>query len=164
ISGLSTRVNMSGASSEATSRDSSFSLRERPNALALPGGRPGAAGSAGSPTGGSSGSSMLDGVGPSGGAAAPAALGGKSRFAAEAEKLVIGLEVTEDLDLNKVTDLELRAAKQAMEADFRRHQLRPGDPGYVYDKQAEFGPPTNNNDWDEDSEEAGDGDGEGAEQ
>ncbi|EFJ50604.1 hypothetical protein VOLCADRAFT_103821 [Volvox carteri f. nagariensis] len=82
--------------------------------------------------------------------------GGKTRFAAEAEKLVIGLELTDELDLNKVTEVELRLAKQAMESDFKKNQLKPGDPGYVYDKQEDFGPPTEINDWDdsEDDEEA----------
>ncbi|GIL70347.1 hypothetical protein Vretimale_3467 [Volvox reticuliferus] len=81
--------------------------------------------------------------------AAAASGGAKTRFAAEAEKLVIGLEVTDDLDLNKVTEVELKLAKQVMEADFQKNQLRPGDPGYVYDKQEEFGPPTEVNDWDD---------------
>ncbi|GLI58883.1 hypothetical protein VaNZ11_000652 [Volvox africanus] len=79
----------------------------------------------------------------------------KTRFAAEAEKLVIGLEVTNDLDLNKVTEVELKLAKQAMEEDFKKNQLRPGDPGYVYDKQEEFGPPTEVNDWDETDDDDG---------
>ncbi|GIL47416.1 hypothetical protein Vafri_4238 [Volvox africanus] len=81
--------------------------------------------------------------------------GAKTRFAVEAEKLVIGLEVTDDMDLNKVTEVELKLAKQAMEADFQKNQLRPGDPGYVYDKQEEFGPPTEVNDWDDSDDENG---------
>lgn len=32
--------------------------------------------------------------------------------------------------------MELRIAKQQMDREFSKHQLKPGDPGYVYDKQA----------------------------
>lgn len=49
--------------------------------------------------------------------------------------------------------MELKAAKAAMEEDFKRHQLRPGDPGYEYDRQLEFAPPTEKNEWDDSSEE-----------
>lgn len=49
--------------------------------------------------------------------------------------------------------MELKAAKAAMEEDFKRHQLRPGDPGYEYDRQLEFAPPTEKNEWDDSSDE-----------
>jgi hypothetical protein len=39
-------------------------------------------------------------------------------------------------DLNRVSPGELQAAKAQMEQVFAKHQLRPGDAGYVYDKQA----------------------------
>lgn len=32
-------------------------------------------------------------------------------------------------------------------------QLRPGDPGYVYDKQVEFTPAAEANDWDDSGDE-----------
>ncbi|KXZ49924.1 hypothetical protein GPECTOR_19g375 [Gonium pectorale] len=135
-SGLSSgRALHPGVSSELNSRDSSFSARDRPGAL---------------PSVGPAAHSV---AAPSPAAVVVAAAGGKSRFAAEAEKLSIGLEVTDDLDLNKVTEVELRMAKAAMENDFRKNQLKPGDPGYVYDKQEDFGPPTEDNDWDESDEE-----------
>ncbi|KAG2446037.1 hypothetical protein HXX76_000639 [Chlamydomonas incerta] len=134
----------SGGSSEVNSRDSSFSFRDRP---ALAGARP---------TG-----SVLDSaaLGVSGSVSSSIAAGGagpgpKSRFAAEAEKLTIGIEITEDLDLNKVSEVELKIAKQVMEEDFKKNQLRPGDPGYVYDKQVEFTPAAEANDWDDSEEEA----------
>ncbi|GFR46471.1 hypothetical protein Agub_g8048 [Astrephomene gubernaculifera] len=134
----STRV----SSEVGSSHDSPFSSRDRP--VGSLSGRVGP---------GSSNSSSVEGpvLGCGGGA--------KSRFAVEAEaaeKLVIGLELSGDLDLNKVTEVELKMAKAAMEQDFRKNQLRPGDPGYEYDKQEDFGPPVEPNDWDDsDDEEEG---------
>jgi hypothetical protein len=76
----------------------------------------------------------------------------------------------------QVTEVELKMAKMNMEGDFRRNQLRPGDPGYEYDKQIEFAPAVEKNEWDDSSDEAaeeelvvgggglvtvGEGDGEG---
>ncbi|KAG2452597.1 hypothetical protein HYH02_002834 [Chlamydomonas schloesseri] len=136
-------VGHSGCSSEVNSRDSSFSFRDRP---ALTSSRPTVSvldSAALGVSGSVSSSNAASGAGP----------GPKSRFAAEAEKLTIGLEITEDLDLNRVSELELKMAKQAMEEDFRKNQLRPGDPGYVYDKQVEFTPAKEANDWDDSDDE-----------
>ncbi|KAG2494559.1 hypothetical protein HYH03_007326 [Edaphochlamys debaryana] len=137
---LSTRPPGGSLPESDSSRDSSFSFRDRPTVgtagLGLTGAKPGGP----APSGGS----VLD-------AGTPA--GNKSRFAAEAEKLVIGFEVTDEVDLNKVTDLELKMAKQAMEQDFMKNQLKPGDPGYVYDKQVEFTPAAAPNDWDDSDDE-----------
>eukprot|EP00955_Chlamydomonas_euryale_P107159 365747-Chlamydomonas_euryale.AAC.36 len=94
--------------------------------------------------------------------AAPACT--KSRFAAQAkdathsdsdsDKLVLsGEHLDGDVDLNHVTELELRMAKARMDQAFNQNRLRPGDPGYVYDKEVDFAPATENNDWDEDDEE-----------
>ncbi|KAJ3165109.1 hypothetical protein HDU88_004828 [Geranomyces variabilis] len=55
-------------------------------------------------------------------------------------------------DLNKVSEDELKCAKQAMNADFEKNRLKPGDKGFAYDVQKSFGPPTDPNDWDEDSD------------
>ncbi|KAI8586731.1 hypothetical protein BDZ88DRAFT_427926 [Geranomyces variabilis] len=55
-------------------------------------------------------------------------------------------------DLNKVSEDELKRAKQAMNADFEKNHLKPGDKGFAYDVQKSFGPPTDPNDWDEDSD------------
>lgn len=54
-----------------------------------------------------------------------------------------------EVDLNKVSDYELRLAKAQMNAAFQQNQLRPGDAGYVYDKQADFAPVKGANDWDD---------------
>eukprot|EP00462_Mataza_sp_D1_P021324 CAMPEP_0175142140 /NCGR_PEP_ID=MMETSP0087-20121206/12599_1 /TAXON_ID=136419 /ORGANISM="Unknown Unknown, Strain D1" /LENGTH=224 /DNA_ID=CAMNT_0016425841 /DNA_START=9 /DNA_END=683 /DNA_ORIENTATION=+ len=49
-------------------------------------------------------------------------------------------------DLNKLDEEEIQAVKKQMDASFK--PLKPGDPGYVYDKQIEF-TPEEDNDWDE---------------
>jgi hypothetical protein len=36
----------------------------------------------------------------------------------------------------------------SLSPDFERTLLQPGDPGYVYDKQVEFGEPTEESEWD----------------
>ena len=42
----------------------------------------------------------------------------------------------ESIDLTKCSDTVIEAAKAQMDKHF--HQLRPGDPGYVYDKTQVF--------------------------
>ncbi|KAF6258942.1 CEP19-like protein-domain-containing protein [Scenedesmus sp. NREL 46B-D3] len=54
-----------------------------------------------------------------------------------------------EIDLNKVSDCELRLAKAQMNAAFQLNQLKPGDPSYVYDKQADFSAARGSNDWDD---------------
>lgn len=54
-------------------------------------------------------------------------------------------------DLNACTDVELKLAKLLMEKDFQKNLLKPGDEGFVYDKQVEF-VPTSDNEWDDDSD------------
>ncbi|KAL6752574.1 CEP19-like protein-domain-containing protein [Haematococcus lacustris] len=73
----------------------------------------------------------------------------KSRFAQAAESQVLELEVAAEVDLNKVTEVELALAKKRMEQDFNKNRLKPGDPGFEYDKQVDFGPATEDNDWDD---------------
>jgi centrosomal protein CEP19 len=41
-----------------------------------------------------------------------------------------------------------------MDSKFMANRLKPGDPGYVYDKAVDFGGPTEAADWDEDEEES----------
>ena len=41
-------------------------------------------------------------------------------------------------DLNKVDEASLHRAKQLMSNTFTASLLRPGDPGYIYDKEVEF--------------------------
>lgn len=48
---------------------------------------------------------------------------------------MLDVEITGDVDLNKVTEVELKLAKMRMEEDFMKNQLKPGDPGFEYDKQ-----------------------------
>lgn len=40
--------------------------------------------------------------------------------------------------MNKLSDEELARRKRAMDKDFDRNQLKPGDDGYVYDKVVDF--------------------------
>lgn len=60
-------------------------------------------------------------------------------------------------NLNQLNNEELAAHKRAMDKDFNKHQLKPGDAGFQYDKVVDF---TNNKDegpleddsWGEDDE------------
>eukprot|EP00955_Chlamydomonas_euryale_P114435 366278-Chlamydomonas_euryale.AAC.27 len=65
-------------------------------------------------------------------------------------------------DLNAVTEVELRLAKAAMDAGFLANQLKPGDPGYVWDKEVEFGDAMAPNEWDSDEESVGENGNEGS--
>nr|KAJ3421840.1 hypothetical protein HK105_002119 [Polyrhizophydium stewartii] len=58
------------------------------------------------------------------------------------------------LDLNKVDDSALSAAKQAMSSVFSKNQIKRGDAAYQYDVKAskDFGPPVEKSDWDSDSD------------
>ena len=42
------------------------------------------------------------------------------------------------VDLNKVSQFQLAMAKRQMDEDFIKNRLKPGDEGYVHDKQVEF--------------------------
>ena len=55
-------------------------------------------------------------------------------------------------DLNKYSTEELDKVKDKMNAKFLENAKRPGDEGYQYDVQVDFGPPTEDNDWDDSSE------------
>lgn len=45
------------------------------------------------------------------------------------------MDIDGDVDLNTVTDLELRMAKQRMDEQFLQNRVLPGDPEFEYDKQ-----------------------------
>jgi centrosomal protein CEP19 len=45
------------------------------------------------------------------------------------------VDVEGDVDLNKVTDMELKLAKQKMDEKFLQNRVLPGDPGFEYDRQ-----------------------------
>lgn len=51
-------------------------------------------------------------------------------------------------DLNAVSASVLAAKKAEMNKLFEKHALKPGEPGYVYDKQVEFEEPTEESEWD----------------
>ena len=46
----------------------------------------------------------------------------------------------EEVDLNKVSEFRLKAAKLEMDVGFAQTLKRPGDAGYEYDKQVDFEP------------------------
>ena len=46
----------------------------------------------------------------------------------------------EEVDLNKVSEFRLKAAKLEMDVGFSQSLKRPGDEGYEYDKQVDFEP------------------------
>ena len=55
------------------------------------------------------------------------------------------------LNLNKLSDSELEKHKRVMDQEFERKQVRPTDPGFVYDKRREFKRAKADDDsWDED--------------
>ena len=43
-------------------------------------------------------------------------------------------------------------AKQIMDVDFEAKRLKPGDEGFVWDKEVEFAPAEEDNDWDEEDD------------
>jgi len=51
-----------------------------------------------------------------------------------------------------VSEEENQRAKEEMNAVFVTKQLKPGDEGYVWDKQVEFEAPVEGNDWDEEDD------------
>ena len=53
-------------------------------------------------------------------------------------------------DLNKASDKHLEKRKAEMDVQFEANRLRPGDKGYVYDKEVEFGQPQIESGWDSD--------------
>ena len=75
------------------------------------------------------------------GSAAPAASVPKEVLLRESEQLG---------DLQTVAEAEVAKAKGVMDKGYEAHRLRPGDEGYVYDKQVDFGEPEDSsNDWDD---------------
>ncbi|KAI8612849.1 CEP19-like protein-domain-containing protein [Chytriomyces sp. MP71] len=54
------------------------------------------------------------------------------------------------VNLNKFSDDALSKVKSKMDVDFVKHQVKPGDARFQYDKQS-FGPPIEDNEWDEQS-------------
>lgn len=52
-------------------------------------------------------------------------------------------------DLQRVGPAALQAAKARMDVLFESNRLKPGDPGYVYDKRVDFAVPQAISDWDD---------------
>jgi centrosomal protein CEP19 len=52
-------------------------------------------------------------------------------------------------DLQRVGPAALQAAKAKMETVFEAKRVKPGDPGYVWDKRVEFTPSEEASDWDD---------------
>ena len=42
------------------------------------------------------------------------------------------------VDLNRLSDEELKAHKAAMEVKFQQNTVKKGDPGFMYDKRVDF--------------------------
>lgn len=79
---------------------------------------------------------------------------GSSSASVGGQDAVAGLKLRgDDVNLNHLSDAELAKYKSLMEEDFRKNQLKPGDAGFEYDKQVEFEPATEDNDWDESEED-----------
>mmetsp|Transcript_130 Transcript_130/g.136 ORF Transcript_130/g.136 Transcript_130/m.136 type:complete len:155 (+) Transcript_130:40-504(+) len=56
----------------------------------------------------------------------------------------------EEKNLNTVSESELRKAKEAMNVDFVKNKVGSDHPDFEYDKQVDFGPAEDDNDWDDD--------------
>lgn len=65
----------------------------------------------------------------------------------------ITLNLNPDEDLNKLDDDKLKERKAAMDIDFERNRIKPGDEDFMYDKEIEF-PDTGKieSGWDEDDD------------
>jgi len=52
-------------------------------------------------------------------------------------------------DLQRAGAAQLAMAKAKMDVVFEAHVLKPGDPGYIFDKRVEFAPSTEPSAWDD---------------
>ena len=53
-------------------------------------------------------------------------------------EVVLDKKELQTKNLNKLSDTQLAAHKKAMDKDFNKNQLKPGDSGFVYDKVVDF--------------------------
>lgn len=58
----------------------------------------------------------------------------------------------QNVDLNDADDVTLREFKEVMNEKFNENVVKPGDPGYVYDKRLEVTMPVVKSEWDDDSD------------
>ncbi|KAJ3044389.1 Centrosomal protein of 19 kDa [Rhizophlyctis rosea] len=57
------------------------------------------------------------------------------------------------INLNKLGDEDLAKVKEAMNEQFERNRVGKDDPEFQYDVKKSFGPPIEDNDWDEESDD-----------
>jgi CEP19-like protein len=79
-----------------------------------------------------------------GGALAPARAPGPAKASAAPDLTTI--------DLQRVPPSVVVQAKAAMDVAFEANRKRPGEEGYVYDIQVEFGEGSESNEWDEEED------------
>ncbi len=60
--------------------------------------------------------------------------------------------MTDKIDLNRADEEVVQKAKELMDEDFEQRVLRPGDPGFVYDKRVDFEIVEGPGDWDDASD------------
>ena len=58
-----------------------------------------------------------------------------------------------EVDYNKMSETNYQQRKAEMEKEFKQKQLKPDDPGYVYNKEVEFEPAKVESGWDNDTDE-----------
>ncbi|KPA76858.1 hypothetical protein ABB37_07654 [Leptomonas pyrrhocoris] len=58
----------------------------------------------------------------------------------------------QNVDLNDADDVTLREFKEVMNEGFNKNVIKPGDPGYVYDKRLEVTKSAQQSEWDDDSD------------
>lgn len=58
-----------------------------------------------------------------------------------------------NVDLNTADDVTLQEFKDVMSEKFHANTLKPGDPGYQYDRRVDVAPPTAKSAWDDDSDD-----------
>ncbi len=57
-----------------------------------------------------------------------------------------------EVDYNKMAETNYQQRKAEMEKEFKQKQVKPGDPGYVYDKEVKFEPAKMESGWDTDED------------
>ena len=70
------------------------------------------------------------------------------------KKLLCVFFSTEGEDFNKMSETDYEQRKKKMEEQFVSQNLKPGDDGFVYDKQIEFPEPQMESGWDSNQEDS----------
>lgn len=58
----------------------------------------------------------------------------------------------DNVDLNDADEVTLQEFKEVMNERFKANVIKPGDPGYVYDRRVEVTAPAQKSEWDDDSD------------